>query len=105
MHDKEIGLGEDPNLEYIPMDWNKVTLPSPKNPRPQVGELSDLDYWKLVVASKLIRKSIAAMLQTAVLTYLARNWEEHEKRLTVEANKEGITSEEMFVKIAQEDSR
>jgi len=85
------------------VNWSKVVLPKPKNARPQVGELSDLDYWKLVVASKLVKKSLAAMLQTAVYTYCSRNWEEHEKRLILEANKEGITPEEMFVKLAQQD--
>jgi hypothetical protein len=103
MNDDKVGLSEDIDFEYAPMDWSKVTLPSPKNPRPQVGELSDLDYWKLLVASKLVRKSIAAMLQTATYTYLSRNWEEHEKRLTIEANKQGISPEEMFVRLASQD--
>ena len=104
MNDIEVGLRNDNDtaLDFLPMDWTKVNLPTPKNPRPQVGELGDLDYWKLVVASKLVRKSIAAMLQTAVYTYLSRNWEEHEKRLQVEANKEGITPEEMFTKLASQ---
>lgn len=85
------------------MDWDKVHLPPPKTPRPQVGELGTLDYWKIVVASKLIKKSIAAILQTAVYTYLSRTWEEHEKRLIVEANRQGITPEEMFMKLVEED--
>lgn len=105
MKDNDVALKDINVPEFIPMDWSKIKLPSPKNPRPQVGELSDLDYWKLVVASKLLRKSIAAMLQTAIYTYLSRNWEEHEKRLQIEANKEGLTPEEMFVKLAGDDSK
>lgn len=85
------------------MDWSKVRLPNPKNARPQVGELGDLDYWKLVVASKLVKKSMAAMLQTAVYTYLTRAWEQHEARLTIEANREGISPEEMFQRLVNEE--
>lgn len=86
------------------MDWSKLRLPTPKTPRPQVGELSTLDYWKIVVASKLIKKSVAAMLQTAVYTYLSRSWEEHEKRLLIEATKEGLTPEEMFMRLVGEET-
>jgi hypothetical protein len=85
------------------MDWNKLNLPDPRNPRPQVGELGTLDYWKLVVVGKLIKKSLAANLQTAVYTYISRTWEEHEKRLIVEANKAGISTEEMFMRLVEEE--
>lgn len=84
------------------MDWSKVKLPKPKNPRPQVGELSDLDYWRLAVAAKLMKKSIASSLQTAVTTYVRRNWDEHEALLQIEAAQQGITAEEMFVRLAEE---
>lgn len=89
--------------ESYMMDWSKVDLPDVKPTRFQCGELSRLDHWKMVVASKLLKKSIAAMIQTAVYTYLAKNWEEHEKRLIVEAAREGITPEEMFVKLLSEE--
>ena len=83
------------------MDWSKIDLPDPPNSRPQTGELGRLDYWKLSVASKLIKKSLAATLQTAVLTYLKQNWPDHEARLQIEASNKGLTVEEMFEKIAQ----
>jgi hypothetical protein len=86
------------------MDWTKLNLPDPRNSRPQVGEIGRLDYWKLVVAGKLIKKSLASMLQTAVYTYLSQNWEEHEKRLTVEATRAGVTPEEMFTRMVNEDT-
>ncbi|MBW4523413.1 MAG: hypothetical protein KME16_27555 [Scytolyngbya sp. HA4215-MV1] len=104
MNDERVILSQIAENENFPdMDWSKVDLPAPKNPRPQCGELGDLDYWKMVVASKLIKKSIAAMIQTAVYTYLSRNWEEHEKRLQIEATREGVTPEEMFMKLSSED--
>lgn len=86
------------------MDWKSMELPKPRNPRPQVGELSLYDYWRLVVSAKLVKKSIAAILQTAVITYLERNWEKHETRLTLEANEKGISPEEMFMQYVGEDS-
>ncbi|PSN12325.1 hypothetical protein C7271_23660 [filamentous cyanobacterium CCP5] len=85
------------------MDWKSMELPKPKNPRPQVGELGLYDYWRLVVASKLVKKSVAAILQTAVITYLERNWEKHETRLTLEANEQGISPEEMFLRYVNDD--
>ncbi len=85
------------------MDWSKVELPEVKPTRFQCGELSRLDHWKMVVASKLLKKSIASMIQTAVYTYLSRNWEEHEKRLMAEATAQGTTPEEMFQKLIKDD--
>jgi len=90
--------------ELPEMDWSKINLPEKKPLRFQCGELSTLDHWKLTIASRLLKKSVASMIQTAVYTYLSRNWEEHENRLIVEANRLGITPEEMFVRLTEEDS-
>ncbi|HEY9737567.1 MAG TPA: hypothetical protein V6D06_14835 [Trichocoleus sp.] len=91
---------EAPNRDC---DWSKVTLPKPSRTqaRPPVGELSDLDWAKLFVASKLIHKSVASVLQTAVVTYLNRNWGNHLERLHIIANREKISIEEAFEKIAK----
>ncbi|MBD2261397.1 hypothetical protein [Pseudanabaena sp. FACHB-2040] len=86
-------------------DWSKVTLPRPSKAqsRPSIGELSDLDWAKLMVVSKLIHKSIASVLQTAVITYLNRNWHNHLERLHIVANRENISIEEAFEKIVKEE--
>lgn len=47
--------------------------------------------------------AIAAMIQTVVYNYLSRNWEEHKKRLQFGATREGVTPEEMFMKLSSED--
>ena len=86
------------------MDWSKINLPEKKPLRFQCGELSTLDHWKLSIASRLLKKSVASMIQTAVYIYLSTSWEEHENRLIVEANRLGITPEEMFVRLTEEDS-
>lgn len=85
------------------MEWCQLKLPDPGSTRIQAGALSRLDYYKLRVITKLIGKSAAAVYQTAILTYLDRNWSKHEERLTVEATSQGISIEELFTKLAEEE--
>lgn len=84
------------------MDWDKVDFPDIKNRAPQSGALSTLDYWKLVIASKILRKSVRGIVQTAIACYLARNWAAHEERLGVEAKRLGIRPEELFERLARD---
>jgi len=83
------------------MDWDKVDLAGVKAASPKTGKLSPLDLAKLIVASKLIRKSVMACIQTAVLVYLQRNWEESERRLSFEAKERGMSSEDLFSALAK----
>jgi len=83
------------------MDWDKVDLSGVKAANPKTGRLSPLDFAKLTVAGKLIRKSAAACIQTAILTYLQRNWEEHERRLSFEAKERGMSPEDLFSGLAK----
>jgi hypothetical protein len=85
------------------MDVSKLNLPDPKNPRVNSAPIADLDYYKFKVGCKLKRKSLATGGQTALYTYVLRNWPEDEQRLIVEANKRGMTPEELFTKLATED--
>jgi len=87
------------------MDYSKIDIPKYdlNQTKPRIGALSQLDAAKIRVASRLINKSIASVLQTAVLTYLSRTWEEHEKRLTVEAKQQGKTPEELFNELSREE--
>lgn len=82
-------------------DYSRMKLPKPTRAqaRPSVGELSDLDVAKLVVGAALKNKSQAAVLQTAVLTYISRTWPNDLERLHIVANREGIAIEEAFTKI------
>jgi methionyl-tRNA synthetase len=84
------------------MDWTQTPLPAPKNPRPQSGEMSRLDYWRLYVISKLSKKSMASVTQTALVTYLRQNWDEHEQLLTVEATARGMTPEQLFAALVED---
>ena len=86
------------------MDWDKVEISkdqfSERQRKPATGQLATLDYAKLLVISKLIGKPINAIIQTAIYTYLSRNWAEHETRLAVEARSKGLTPEEYFNQLA-----
>ena len=85
------------------MDWDKIDLPDPKERSPKSGKLSNLDYYKLLVASRIIRKSVMQTIQTAILTYLNRNWKDHEDRIIMEAKQRGITPEQLFEAIAKDE--
>lgn len=84
------------------MDWEKIEVGqyTDRQRKPNTGTLGTLDYAKLLVISKLIGKPIANIIQTAIYTYLSRNWAEHETRLIVEAKSKGLTPEELFSQLA-----
>jgi hypothetical protein len=83
------------------MDWNEVGLDEPtrSQTRPVCGALSTLDAAKLIVIARLQQRSVAAIIQEAVLTYLKETWEANEDRLIVEANRQDKTPEELFVEL------
>ncbi|MEO0986875.1 MAG: hypothetical protein AAFY20_15165 [Cyanobacteria bacterium J06639_14] len=87
----------------LAMDWSKVKLPKGRTTKIQASELAELDHAKLYVASKLIKKSISAILQTAVYTYLSRNWLAHEERLQAKAAQMGLDPEDLFSKIVNDE--
>jgi len=94
-------MPDEPADKLTDCDYSKMKLPKPTRAqsRPSVGELSDLDVAKLVVGAALKRKSQAAVLQTAVLTYLNRTWGNDLERLHIVANREGVSIEDAFMGI------
>lgn len=87
------------------MDWAKVRFPEKfATKRYQIGELSTLDHAKLLVHSYLVKRSIAEVLKTAAYTFLSRNWEKSmENRLSAEASRLGLTPEELFSRIINDE--
>ncbi|MGL5075416.1 MAG: hypothetical protein ACRDBG_06175 [Waterburya sp.] len=81
------------------MNWEQLELPEPPKAMPRTGDLSVLDYWKLYLVTKAIKKSLMSVVQTALLTYLQRNWDAHEERLKVEAKLKNLTLEEYCQKL------
>jgi hypothetical protein len=84
------------------MDWEKVTVPDFRNTKLQATGVGELDYAKIMVITRLVKKSQSQVVQTAVDTYLERTWEQHEDRLQIEANKRGIPIEECFIELLNE---
>lgn len=91
------------------MDWSKIDLSEvfselePKKSsalKVRSGELPLQTYYRLVVMSKVLKKSMGAMTVTALHTYLNRNTENHENMLIAEAKARGITPEELFQGLA-----
>lgn len=86
------------------IDWGRVNIPEAKARKiNQSGWLSAKDYVWLAVVGKLLKKTVAQVLQTAVLTYLRRNTVEHLQVLDFIANREGISREEAIEKIYRDE--
>lgn len=82
------------------IDWGRVNLPDAKGRKiNQSGWLSAKDYVWLTVTAKLLKKTVAQVLVTAVLTYLRRNFSEHLQILDFIANQKGISREEAIERI------
>jgi len=85
------------------MDISKIVLPENLPTKDiKASELAPLDVAKLRVASRLLKKSIGAVVQTAIYTYVRKCWADHEDLLIAEANQQGITPEEMFSRLLEE---
>lgn len=84
------------------MDVSKLNLPEPKNSRINSAPVADLDYYKFKVGCKLKKKSLSTGGQTALYTYVLRNWPEDEQRLILEANRRGMSPEDLFMQLASE---
>ena len=85
------------------LDLNKVNIPEYQKPRIYTAELAQLDFAKLKVMGKLKKKSQGALAQTALYTYINKVWPEDYKRLCVEAKQKGITPEEHFEQLLNDD--
>lgn len=81
------------------IDWSKVKLPVEARKVNQSGTLAAKDFAMLSVVAKLLGKGMSAVMQTAIIIYLRRNREEHIKLLDFVASREGLSREEAFVKI------
>ncbi|NEP56701.1 MAG: hypothetical protein F6K31_06705 [Symploca sp. SIO2G7] len=91
------------------MDWNKIDLSIALENlgekrsnalKVRSAELPLQTYFRLLVMSKVLKKSLGGMLTTAIITYLNRNEDKHDAMLITEANARGITPEELFQGIA-----
>lgn len=86
------------------MECKKLRLVKVDNKRgqPRTSALSDLDYWKLFVAARLQKRSVASMVREAIVLYLFVFWSDFEQRLEVEATRNAIEVEEMFERLCND---
>lgn len=85
------------------LNFSEITLPPFKSTIVTPKEISDLNYAKLRVGSILNKKSLAITGQTALITYIRRNWPEHLKDLVLKANQENISPEQLFIELLEND--
>jgi hypothetical protein len=85
------------------LDYNQINIPEYQKPRIYTAELGQLDFAKLKVMGKLKKKSQGAIAQTALYTYICKNWPDDFKRLCVEAKQKGISPEEYFEQLLNDD--
>ena len=76
------------------LDWSQIKVDPPSNRRIQSGEISDLEFARLCMAMQATNKSKADILKTALVPYLRRYREEHERAMQMLANQQGVTPEE-----------
>ena len=78
-----------------------VSLPSPgKRSRVRCSDLDSITYWWLVVGAKLRKRSLANQIQSLLTAQVARWQSDWLVILEYEAEKAGVTPEEMFVRLA-----
>lgn len=87
------------------LDWSKISVPQSAQPRPQCAKLNDVRMAKLLAVARLgYDNAMAQVLRTAIEIYLRQVWPKYVKDMRAIAAKEGITAEEVFMKIVKGDT-
>lgn len=84
------------------IDWNAIAsrLPKVEDTRIQTGKLADRDYW-ILKAGCASKKRQLAPDAASLITAQVRRWEQSwVDNIEFMAQQEGITFEEMFIKLA-----
>jgi hypothetical protein len=84
------------------VDWDKVKIPEVRDTRVFSGKLSQLDYAKILIGSKIMNRSLSANAQSALTNYVRRNWADHEQAVIVEAKQKGLSPEEYISELLSE---
>jgi hypothetical protein len=82
--------------------FSNLDIPPIKDTRVNSGKLSQLDYIKFLLASKILNRSLSANAQSALTAYIRRNWPEHEEAIQLEAKQAGLSVEEFITKLLSE---
>lgn len=79
-----------------------ISKKRPKNTTIKSAELSQLDWKKFKVMSKLAKRSIASNAQSALTSYVRKFWHEYEQILIYEASQQSVSPEELFNQLADD---
>lgn len=82
------------------IDFGRIALPDPKDSRMRSGLVPKLTYYRTKVAAIVLKKSVAELVQSAIILSDRRNWPEREELLIAEAVSAGITPEDFFLSSA-----
>jgi hypothetical protein len=86
------------------VDWDRVSIPTFPNPRPQCGKLDPVTQFKLqAIAAKGYECSIAAVIKTAVMCYLRQKWPDHLEDFQALAAQENISVEDLLTRLVTGD--
>lgn len=88
-------------------DWGAIAVRLPKvdDTRIQTGKLADMDFWMLKAAARVKKRGIAAdavSLLSASIRRLSNEWCE---LIAFQAAQEGLSFEDMFIKLCTEDTK
>ncbi|MGI8935410.1 MAG: hypothetical protein ACR2FS_15185 [Phormidesmis sp.] len=87
------------DVQVETVDWSKVKIDVNSRRISQSGTISGRDYAMLRVASLLMSKGVAHVVQTAIIVYLRRNARVHLEMLDFVASNHGLSREEAFQQI------
>lgn len=91
--------------QFDEIDWEAIAsrLPKLEDTRMQSGKLSDRDYWILKAGSASKKRQLAPDVASLLTAQVRRFEDEWFKNIAFQAAQEGITFEEMFIRLAAGD--
>lgn len=91
---------DDSNQQKRNINYRSISKEKPLNLSIKSSALNELDWKKFKVMSKLAKRSIASNAQSVLTSYVRKFWGEYENSLIYEADQIGITPEELFNQLA-----
>lgn len=93
--------------EMKDIDWEDIAskLPNKEDTRVQTAKMASMDYWLLKAAASAKKRGLAADAASLLSASVRRLKDEWCEIIAFQAAQEGISFEEMFVKLVEKDPR